>query len=258
MQTMRNTRNSRETRQRIALISDIHGNLPALEAVLADIDRLQPDHIVCLGDVAAFGPQPHQTLARLRELNPAIIMGNTDAWLFDPQPYATHDEKSQLITEIGIWASEQLTEDDRAFIRSFRPFIKLPLDANADLLCYHGSPHSFDDIIHATTPEAELDAMFSGHQALILAGGHTHQPFLRRYRSSYLVNPGSVGLSFEYLPDGGTRNQARAEYALLEWSDGRLSVDFRRVSYDLGALIAAVHACDMPHQDLWIEQWDWS
>jgi len=240
---------------RIALVSDIHGNLPALEAVLDDITRLKPDRIVCLGDVAAFGPQPRQVLARLREMSPAIVMGNTDAWLLDPKPHPIRDENSQRVTEIELWAAEQLTDDDRAFIRNFQPTITLPLGADADLLCYHGSPRSFHDAIHATTPEEELELMFAGHQALVLAGGHTHEQFLRRYHTSYLINPGSVGLPFERLPDGGARNPAWAEYALVGWENGRLGVDFRRVPFELDALIAAVQGSDMPHGEWWIGEW---
>ena len=243
---------------RIALISDIHGNLPALKAVLDDIARQEPDRIVCLGDIAAFGPQPRQVLARLRALTPAIVMGNTDAWLLDPLPHPIRDENSQRITDIEMWAAEQLTEEDRSFIYSFQSLVTLPLGAGSDLMCYHGSPRDFDDLIYATTPEAELDTLFSGHQALILAGGHTHQPFLRRYRASYLVNPGSVGLPFEHLPDGRTRNPARAEYALVEWTDGRLSVDFRRVPFDLDTLFAVVRDNNMPHGEWWAGNWGWS
>jgi hypothetical protein len=97
--------------------------------------------------------------------------------------------------------------------------------------------------------------MFSGHQALVLAGGHTHQPFLRRYRTHYLINPGSVGLPFEQLPEGGARNPAWAEYALVEWDEGRFGVHFRRVPFDLHALTAAVYSGDMPHQDRWVGEW---
>ncbi|NIW96181.1 MAG: hypothetical protein GWN20_25895, partial [Phycisphaerae bacterium] len=79
---------------RLAIISDIHGNLIALEAVLAVLAQEEIDQMVCLGDVAATGPQPHETIARLRELNCPVVMGNTDDWLLNPHPHPVRDENS--------------------------------------------------------------------------------------------------------------------------------------------------------------------
>src|SRR5689334_16834432 len=99
------TQNSkqRENDMRIAVIADIHGNLAGLEAALEDIAREQPDATVCLGDVAASGPQPHQVVAQLRELHFPVVMGNADAWLLNPPSDEPQDDFMRRIVDIDRW-----------------------------------------------------------------------------------------------------------------------------------------------------------
>src|SRR5258708_31692588 len=92
---------------RVALISDIHGNCVALEAVLADIERAGVDQVVCLGDVAATGPQPHAVIERLRATGCPVVMGNADVWLLNPQLSETEDEATRQIEEIDLWCAAQ-------------------------------------------------------------------------------------------------------------------------------------------------------
>jgi len=122
------------------------------------------------------------------------------------------------------------------------------------MLCYHGSPRSFHESIVATTPVADLALMFNGYDALLLAGGHTHQPYMRRYRNQILLNPGSVGLAFENLPDGTACNPPWAEYALVTWYAGQVQVNLRRVPYDVEALIEFTRTTTMPHSEWWLSK----
>ncbi len=124
---------------KIALISDIHGNLPALEAVLAELNAEGVDEIVCLGDVALFGPQPRQVLAILRELGCPVVMGNTDAWALDPQPFEQRDEDSHRFYEVELWAVRQLSPSDLDQIGSFRPLVEIPLGGGENLLCFQAA-----------------------------------------------------------------------------------------------------------------------
>ncbi len=250
---------------RIALISDIHGNLCALEAVLATLAQESVDQIVCLGDVAIFGPQPRETLARLQMLGCPVVMGNTDAWALDPQPHPVRNEQSAFFNAIELWGAHQLTEADRTYIRTFLPVVPLAVDDQLGLLCYHGSPKSYHDIIVATTPDDAVGALLGEQPAQVLAGGHTHAQFVRRYRDKLLLNPGSVGLPYETLMDGTDRNPPWAEYALVEWTAGNLSVGnlsvgnlevtLRRVPYPIEPLLATVKASGMPHGDWWSKDW---
>src|SRR5579884_2332792 len=109
----------KENLMRIALIADIHGNLLALETVLHELSQEHIDQIICLGDVAALGPQPRAVLARLRSLNCPVIMGNTDAWLQTPSvaPEVAANN-SRIIYEITVWCSEQLSSAERTYIHT--------------------------------------------------------------------------------------------------------------------------------------------
>lgn len=240
---------------RLAILSDIHGNLPALEAVLAELAHEAVDQILCLGDVAIGGPQPRQTLARVRELGCPIVMGNTDAWALDPQPHSWRDEDTPKFNAIELWSAEQLTEAERAFIRTFQPTIAVALDEHMSLLAYHGSPSSFHEGIVATTPADVLAEFCAGTTAPILIGGHTHEQFVRRWQERLVGNPGSVGLPYERLADGRTRNPPWAEYALLTYEQGALRIELRRTPVAVERLEQAVRQSTMPFADWWLAGW---
>ena len=243
----------------IALIADVHGNLAALDAVLDALTREQPDQIVCLGDVAATGPRPHDVVHRLRELGCDVVMGNADAELLDlPAAEPETDERADThkIQDIDRWGAAQLDDADRAFIASFQPTVEIALGSGRTLLCCHGSPRSYDDLITATTPDQELESMMAGYPAAIIAGGHTHIRLLRACQGREIVNPGSVGLAYQFSPDGSVRVPPWAEFALLsETGDGALNVDFRRLSYDRDATVRAMKERGMPHAAWWAADW---
>jgi hypothetical protein len=157
--------------------------------------------------------------------------------------------------EIDRWCDAHLSPRDVAFLRTFQPTITVPLAPDATLLCFHGSPRSNTEIIVATTPDSELDAMLAGTTAAVLAGGHTHEQMLRRHKGAIIMNPGSVGLPFERTVAGGARNPPWAEYALVEWQDGALTVMLRRVPYDVTPLIGAARRGGMPHAEWWVQGW---
>jgi predicted phosphodiesterase len=245
---------------KVALIADIHANAVALEAVLADLDREHPDQLICLGDLVGGGPQPREAIARVRALGCPIVTGNVDVLVATFTPDA-HDPLiayfmehgatemvAQRMVDINIWSHAQLTADERAFLTHLQPTVTVPLTEASTLLCFHGSPRSYDDFIYATTPEAELDALLADIEATVLAGGHTHLPLLRRHRLSTLINPGTVGVARAADARAG-RKLPWAEYALVSWENGRLGFDFRRVPFDTEALGASARTSGMPHAD---------
>lgn len=242
---------------RIALIADIHGNLAALDAVLDVLEQELPDQIVCLGDVSATGPQPREVLTRLRQLGCPVVMGNADAELLDPADTSPElDEFTANILAITRWCADQLDAEGRAFITSFQPTVEVEMGTSTCLLCCHGSPRSFDDIIVAATPDEEIDQMIEGREAEVYAGGHTHVRMLRAWRGREIVNPGSVGLAYQFLPDGSVRIPPWAEFAFLSGADeGAVTVDFRRVPYDRAATMHAMHERGMPHAAWWSVDW---
>ncbi len=229
--------------KKIAILSDIHGNLTALEAVLAAVAAEGIERIVCLGDVAALGPQPREVIARLRALGCPVVMGNTDAILLATQPAegATGDDWSNEACD--RWCVGQLTADDLAYLRNFQPTISVPLGDGVTLLCYHGSPRSYDERITAETTDAALHEMLAGTPAQLYAGGHTHQQLLRRHRDMLVLNPGTVGFAKDAIaPAAPIRNPSWAEYAVVAGDARQLDVSLRRVPFDLDAHFAALDA----------------
>ncbi len=245
---------------RIGLISDIHGNLLALEVVLQELAQEQVDQIICLGDVGALGPQPHQVIERLRYLHCPVILGNTDAWLLTP-PVATSTSSEGMRTmyEITQWCTEQLEASDRAYLQTFPSTLECALDEERTLLCFHGSPRSFDDVIAATTPDTEVKQMLVGSSATMMVGGHTHIQMIRRYEDSFIVNVGSVGLpgvnaGSPALPMN--RKVRWAEYGILSIKQRRLSIDLCRTPLDVAALLQEARRSGMPHLDWWAQKWE--
>jgi len=232
---------------RLALISDIHGNLPALDAVLAEIDGENVDEILCLGDVAV-GPQPGETLDRVRELGCPVVLGNWDAYFVKGFPPQTTEIGRQLV-EMGKWWAGQLSDQQRAFIETFVDELSRP-----GMLVVHGSPRSYEDFIYAATPDDELSEMLNGERAPLMAAGHTHFAMVRHFDGALLVNPGSVGLPFA-KQEAVMRISPWAEYAIVEADNGRLSVDLRRTQFDVESLLHLIRASGMPHADWWAGLW---
>jgi predicted phosphodiesterase len=246
---------------RIALISDVHANAFALDAVLADLSagssqglRAEPfDHIVCLGDMIQGGAQPAQVAARLRELDCPVVMGNSDAWLLTG--VATGRERvTDEQRAVRAWSLAQLTEADREFIAGFAPTIQIELDETQRLLCFHGSPTSFDDIILPDTPEAEFQKYLGAYQSFILAGGHTHLQQIRRIGDSFFFNPGSAGTAYSHQQtEENFHLDPWAEYAVLSSENqsssaagGRVALEFRRVPFDVDELVRIYRASGRP------------
>ena len=244
---------------RVAVISDMHGNDLAFEAVEADIQNQNIDQIVCLGDAVQGGPQPAGIVQRLRRLNCPVVMGNADAWLLSGVETADEGippERLKKMGEIRNWSLAQLTEDDRTFISNFQPTITVKLEDNLELLCFHGSPASFDDAILPAAPEEEFQKHLGAHTGRILTGGHTHAQQIRRIGDYFFFNPGSVGFAYShYQPDNDFHADPWAEYAILMSNEGQVSLEFRRVPYDAKELICIYRESGRPYAEDAIAQY---
>lgn len=241
----------------IAVIADVHGNLPALEAVLADMLRYDVDEVLCLGDVANLGPRPSASLKRVQALEPMTVMGNTDAYLLEPRTIAdvaNPNEATTMFLDIERWSAEQLDDADRQFVRGFAPSLSLER-GGLEVVAYHGSPRNYDEPVRPLTPDETLDEWFADHPGRLYLGAHTHEQFVRRYRDAIVANPGSVGMSFvkAFSTDDG-RNLPVAEYALLQVLAGEPNLHLRRVPYDLATYRDAVNESGMPHAEAWLSQ----
>jgi diadenosine tetraphosphatase ApaH/serine/threonine PP2A family protein phosphatase len=206
----------------LALLYDVHGNLPALEAVIADAQAAGAERWVLGGDYALFGGWPVETVARLGELEPATwIRGNGERWTADPDAAPDNPVVPGAIAAAREALGEQLVAD----------LARLPSDCHYEgaLIC-HGSPPS-DVRSFLPEPADDEEELLDGVTTSRVIFGHTHLPFARTsaVRGIELVNPGSVGMPF----DGDTR----AAYALVhdEWR-----IEHRRVEYDHAASAAQV------------------
>ena len=237
---------------RVGLISDIHGNRIALDAVLDELAREEIDQYICLGDVAV-GPQPGEALERVRALGCPVIMGNWDAAFLGDMP-EPQDKIGEQLVEIGEWWASYLSEADREFMASFVPVHRQEV-GSTPVLFFHGSPRSYDEWIFSTTPDDELKAMFEDVDERVLVGGHTHVQMIRRYGESIIANPGSVGLAFREWWPRPVRISPWAEYGILTGEGERLSIDLRRTPFDVDAFLEMSLASGMPHAEWWVDSW---
>lgn len=238
---------------RLAVISDTHGNCFALDRVLDDIRQQGIEQIVCLGDAIQGGAQPAETVERLRELGCPIVMGNADAWLITGQETSPNEQMSEQQREVRAWSLAQLSENDIAFVRQFQPTIEIPLESGKKLLCFHGSPHSFDDIILPDTPDDTVRQFMDGFEATLLTGGHTHTQQLRRLGDSWYFNPGSVSLAYNWefsdLATGRVGVDPWADYAVVSVEGANWGITFRHVPFDVDELARIIRASGRPYAD---------
>lgn len=232
---------------RIALFSDVHGNLSAMEAVLADIELQAPDLVAFAGDLCLFGPRPAECLRLVLDRRLPSVIGNTDAWL------AGNGKPPERHTAAIEWTKAQFTVEELSRLGRL-PFslrISPTPRATDDLLIVHANPRDVDGIIfpaeadqlaiwgRVRQPDAELEPLLGSVEAAIIAYGHLHIPGIRSWGDLTLVNVASVNMPGD--------EDTRAKYALLEWRDNRWLIEHHRVAYDTSAESAAFRAAQPPN-----------
>ena len=218
---------------RVAALYDVHGNLPALEAVLAEVERGKVDLVVVGGDVA-IGPMPRECVARLRALGgrALFVRGNGDREIAT----VPDDGDGDLWAARTRWSAGQLDDADQEFLAGLPGTQSVRVRGLGRVLFCHGSPRDDEEIVTALTTEERLAPMLRGVEERTVVCGHTHVQFDRVVGETRVVNAGSVGMPYEVRPG--------AYWALL---DG--GVELRRTGYDLDAAAAAVRASGFPGAD---------
>jgi len=173
-------------------------------------------------------------------------MGNSDHFLLTLDP--GEEEVTQGQIERAKWSQSQLSDDLLAFHRSFPPTVELDIGDGRSLLAFHATPRSREELIGPWMEEEEFRAPFEGLRATVFAGGHSHQQWARRLGDGYYVNPGSVGLPVDHLQSGPTRAEVAAEYAIVTVDDS-VTVEFRRVPFDVAELLESVETSGIPNPD---------
>jgi putative phosphoesterase len=204
---------------KLAIIADVHGNLVALEAVLADLERLRPDLVVHGGDLAYRGPRPAECVDRIRELGWPGVIGNMD-WALE--------SRAQQRT-VG-WAAERIGPDRNAWLQA------LPMEwrHENEVALVHAVPGDLWQAVRPGTDDGELRAIYGPLGARVAVYAHIHQPFVRPIGDLTVANTGSVGMPFDGDP--------RASYLVVDGD----RAETRRVDYDVERAAAEVLATDLP------------
>jgi putative phosphoesterase len=242
---------------RIALFSDVHANLPALEACLADIDRRKPDAIYCLGDLVGYNIWPNEVIDEVRRRGITTIAGNYDYGIGRSSndcgcAYKTDEEKEMGKVSISFTNSIMMKEQ-RQYLRTLPSHIRVEFQLNDDklnLLLVHGSPRKINEYLFEDRDEKSLLRIMEGADADIMCFGHTHKPYHRileqEGRFRHAINIGSVG-----KPKDG---DPRACYVLLTLDENTslnkvdsINVEFVRVPYDVGRAAKGVEDSPLPN-----------
>lgn len=250
---------------RIALFSDIHANLPALEAVLADMDTQNLDAVYCLGDLVGYATWPNEVVAEIRKRKIPTIAGNYDEGVGQASPncgcaYKTYTEKTLGQQSID-YTNSIVTAETRQYLRTLPRHLRLTFmddsreENKIELLMVHGSPRKINEYLFEDRPEKSFIRLLEEAHADIMFFGHTHKPYHRALpyeqdgetRFRHAINIGSVG-----KPKDG---DPRSCYAIVELRpdtkltnpDG-IQVDFIRVPYDVEKAAQAVEASPLPSE----------
>ena len=207
---------------RVAVVSDVHGNAVALAAVVAELEREQPDLIVSGGDLT-WGPQPEETFALASGLDARFVRGNADRAVLE----------NVSSTEREQWMQAHHTPEMREFLASFEEHVVVDVDGLGGVRICHGSPRSDEECVTPETPEARVREFAEGVDERVVVTAHVHIQFDREVAGIRSVNAGSVGLPYE--------GKQGAYWALLG-----PDVELRRTEYDVGETVERYRATDLP------------
>lgn len=227
---------------RLAVLSDVHGNIHALDAVLAHIGQQDVDLILCLGDLVGYGAFPNEVAQTIRERNIPAIRGNYDDGVGFDKPecgcaYKQAEERERGDRSLA-WTKAQVTDRNRRYLAALPDSIALRVMGHI-LRFVHGSPRRINEYLFQDRPDESLKHALGGEPATALFFGHTHLPYHRVVDGTHFVNVGSAG-----KPKDG---DPRAGYVLVEVTGDGLQAEFVRVAYDVAAAAAAIRATDLPH-----------
>lgn len=232
-------RNKTAPTHRIAILSDVHGNLPALEAVVDDAHQQDVTEFWNLGDFLGYGPFPNEVIDLLFEICSAHVIGNYDLKVLDfPQKRDAWQKSKKKEKFLAFqWAREKLSDQNAVRLRNLPEQKHLQIE-RLKVLLTHGGPAAVDEAIGPETPGERLAELADMAKADIVLCGHTHQPFSTIARGVTFLNPGSVG-----RPEG---EDPRASYAILEIFTDTFTFLFQKVPYDVQRTVQAIHDAGLP------------
>ena len=230
--------------ENLTIFGDIHANLPALQAVLKDMEERQVENRYCLGDLVGYGTFPNQVVELIQGSGIPTIMGNYDQGVGESSDDCGCAYRTKVARELGkrsiAWSNQHTSEVNKAFLRSLEPSIPLQL-GDLKVLLVHGSPRKINEYLYEDRPESSLERIMDQAGVDVLVCGHTHLPYHRVLPSGrQVINAGSVGKPKD--------NDPRAGYIILEAEGRELNVRFIRVEYDIEQVASAIEASEMPDE----------
>ena len=228
---------------KLAIFSDVHSNLPALDVVLSDIAAAGVHDRYILGDLVGYAPWPNEVLERLKREDIPVVMGNYDDGTGYDREECGCAYKDPIEAALGdqsfAWTKAHTADANKAFLRSLHPQIRFEQDGQRFLLV-HGSPRRINEYLFEDKPDSTFARIAAGADADVIVCGHTHKPYTKQIGDTLFINVGSAG-----KPKDGDR---RACWALIETSPDGVRVEFRRVEYDVEAAAQAVLESDLPDE----------
>lgn len=225
---------------RIGVMSDIHGNLPALQAVLADMEKRGIERIFCAGDLVDYGPYPEEVINLIRDRGIPCVLGNHDqavAWNYSEENFTVAPGRD-LASELAAlkWAQEHTSLESKEFLRNLPISLSLEL-AGYRVLIFHATPRSVKEYLREESTAEEFLEVLASHPAEIGIGGHIHLSFAKQLPGTLWLNTGSVG-----KPKDG---DYRAGYLLLELGQ-KINFSFPRVEYNLAEILKKMEKEALP------------
>lgn len=231
---------------RIAVIADLHANLPALHAVLDDVLALGCETLWCVGDLVGRGPHPGEVIDELRRLEVPVIQGNWDeaVGLRREHPGVTWASPEEEAAGLGslAWTIARTSDEQRSWLRQLPAVERFTMDERSVLL-FHGSPLRQNEYLWSDRPSRVFARVGSDHGDDLLCFGHTHEAFHRLVGRSHFVAAGSVGCASPEDP--------RARYAVIDMAGAELMVNFRSVAYDHLQVEAEMRSAGLAPSLLW-------
>ncbi len=224
---------------RIAILSDVHGNVRALEAVLADVRRRGPfDQIINAGDLSFGGPRPREAMDLLMREQYPTVRGNTDEWVAGPPREPERASKNVSWMAVASWTREHLTSGHLAFLRDLPFSHRVEPPAGPPLVVVHATPASTTEVLAPDAPVEVVARAFEQARTRTLAYGHIHRPYVRDVAGGLVVNVGSVGFPFDGVP--------QPAWAVFTLQGGRWSAEIVRVPYDQEGVAQDLLTSDHP------------
>lgn len=228
---------------KIAIFADVHSNLLGLLAVLADIRQRDVDATYCLGDLVGYGPRPNEVIELLSQENIPTIMGNYDDAIGNMRFICGCDYKNEQAMKLGessiIWTKEHTSEENKAWLRQLPERLEFAADGLKFLLV-HGSPRQLNEYLFENTSEEVLAQFLVKSKCDVLACGHTHLPYHKPVAGGHVINVGSAG-----KPKHGNANVG---YALVNVTEGNLTVEFIQVPYDFEQTASEIEVVGLPKE----------